>query len=36
VSVRTPDAFVAVVDPAGLYEATVGESYPGPDRDPRT
>ena len=35
VSVRSPDAFVAVFDPAATYEHAVGESYPGPDRDPR-
>jgi hypothetical protein len=35
VSVRTPEAFCAVFDPGPLYEATVGDSYPGPDRDPR-
>jgi predicted nucleic acid-binding protein len=35
VSVRRPAAFLAVVDPGALYEAVVGGSYPGPDRDPR-
>ncbi|PSQ14449.1 hypothetical protein BRC99_02940 [Halobacteriales archaeon QS_7_69_60] len=32
---RLGDAFVAVFDPAAAYEHAVGESYPGPDRDPR-
>jgi len=35
VSVRSPDAFVTVFDPAAVYETAVGEAYPGPDRDPR-
>jgi len=35
VSVRDPEAFAAVFDPASLYEAVVGGGYPGPDRDPR-
>ena len=35
VSVRSPDAFLAVFDPAAAYEHAVGESYPGPDHDPR-
>lgn len=35
ISVRSPAAFLAVFDAASLYEATVGEDYPGPDRDPR-
>ncbi|MFB6194510.1 MAG: PIN domain-containing protein [Halobaculum sp.] len=35
VSVRTPDAFAAVFDPARLYPEVVGGDYPGPDRDPR-
>ncbi|WP_159902770.1 DUF7384 family protein [Salinirussus salinus] len=35
VSVRTPAAFVALFDPAALYEAVEGGEYPGPDRDPR-
>ena len=35
VSVRTPQAFLAVFDPASLYETVVGGEYPGPDRDPR-
>ena len=35
ISVRSPDAFVAVFDPAAVYEHAVGESYPGPDHDPR-
>lgn len=35
VSIRTPDAFAGLFDPAALYEATQGDAYPGPDRDPR-
>jgi hypothetical protein len=35
VSVRTPDAFARLFDPAALYEAVEGGEYPGPDRDPR-
>jgi hypothetical protein len=35
VSVRQPDAFARLFDPASLYAATVGGDYPGPDRDPR-
>lgn len=35
VSVRSPDAFDRLFDPAAFYEATVGGEYPGPDRDPR-
>ena len=35
VSIRSPDAFVALFDPASLYEATHDDDYPGPDRDPR-
>jgi len=35
VSVRTPAAFSAVVDPAVLYETTFDGAYPGPDRNPR-
>lgn len=35
VSVRTPEAFVAVFDPEVAYETTFEASYPGPDRDPR-
>jgi len=34
-SVRPPAAFVSVFDPAALYEGFVGESYSGPDADPR-
>jgi hypothetical protein len=34
-SVREPAAFAALFDPAGLYEHAVGETYEGPDRDPR-
>ena len=36
VSVREPEAFAAVFDPATLYPDAVGGEYPGPDRDPRT
>ena len=35
VSVRSPEAFLAVVDPATIYELTFGGAYPGPDRKPR-
>lgn len=35
VSVRSPDAFDRLFDPATVYEATIGGEYPGPDRDPR-
>jgi predicted nucleic acid-binding protein len=35
VSVRSPDAFAAVFDPAAIYETAVGGDYAGPDRDPR-
>ncbi len=35
VSVRTPDAFLAVFDPEAAYEATFEKPYPGPDREPR-
>jgi len=34
-SVRTPSAFATVFDAEGLYLATRGDEYPGPDRDPR-
>lgn len=34
ISIRTPDAFVTTVEIADLYEANVGETYPGPDGDP--
>jgi predicted nucleic acid-binding protein len=34
-SIRPPDAFARLFDPAGLYELVVGGAYPGPDRDPR-
>jgi len=36
VSVREPEAFAVVFDPATLYPDAVGGEYPGPDRDPRT
>jgi predicted nucleic acid-binding protein len=35
VSVRSPEAFLAVVDPAALYELAFEGTYPGPDREPR-
>ncbi|WP_436345223.1 DUF7384 family protein [Natronorubrum sp. FCH18a] len=35
VSVRPPDAFARLFDPASLYAAVDGGEYPGPDRDPR-
>jgi predicted nucleic acid-binding protein len=35
VSVRSPDAFARVFDPAATYELVFDEAYPGPDRDPR-
>jgi predicted nucleic acid-binding protein len=35
VSVRSPEAFVSVVDPAAIYELAFEGDYPGPDRDPR-
>lgn len=35
-SVRSPTAFVAVFDPAPLYEASHDSTYPGPDTDPRS
>ena len=35
VSVRSPEAFLAVVDPATLYELAFEGPYPGPDRAPR-
>lgn len=35
VSIRPPDAFVSLFDPASLYEHVVGGAYPGPDHDPR-
>ena len=34
-SVRSPDAFLAVFDPGALYPEVEGGEYPGPDRDPR-
>lgn len=34
-SVRTPDAFVRVVDVEALYESVFDAAYPGPDADPR-
>lgn len=35
VSVRSPDAFLAVVDPAVLYELAFDGPYPGPDAESR-
>lgn len=35
-SVRAPDAFLATVDPATLYEVAVGGDYAGPDVDSRS
>ncbi|PCR91207.1 DUF7384 family protein [Natrinema ejinorense] len=35
VSIRPPDAFARLFDPASLYEVVEGGEYPGPDRDPR-
>jgi len=35
VSIRPPDAFARLFDPAPLYEATHDGAYPGPDCDPR-
>jgi hypothetical protein len=35
VSVRSPDAFDRLFDPAALYDTTGDGEYPGPDRDPR-
>lgn len=35
VSVRSPDAFATVFDPAAAYELLFEDEYPGPDRDPR-
>ncbi len=34
-SVRPPDAFGSLFDPAKLYPEIVGGEYPGPDQDPR-
>lgn len=33
ISIRSPDAFVAVFDPETAYEATFDAPYPGPDRE---
>ena len=35
VSVRSPEAFLSVVDPEPLYELAFDASYPGPDRPRR-
>lgn len=34
-SIRSPDAFLAVFDPEALYPEIRDGEYPGPDRDPR-
>lgn len=34
-SIRTPEAFVNLFDPASMYETVEGGDYPGPDTDPR-
>ena len=34
-SVKSPDAFARLFDPAALYPEVAGGEYPGPDRDPR-
>lgn len=34
-SIRAPDAFVSVFDPERLYPEVAGDTYPGPDVDPR-
>lgn len=34
-SVKHPEAFARLFDPASMYEVVVGGDYPGPDRDPR-
>lgn len=34
-SVKSPDAFARLFDPASLYAAVEGGEYPGPDREPR-
>ncbi|ELY84168.1 DUF7384 family protein [Natrinema altunense] len=35
VSIRPPDAFARLFDPASLYAVVADGEYPGPDRDPR-
>lgn len=35
VSVKPPDAFHRLFDPATLYDHRFDDPYPGPDRDPR-
>ncbi|RZH67213.1 DUF7384 family protein [Natrinema altunense] len=35
VSIRPPDAFARLFDPASLYTVVADGEYPGPDRDPR-
>jgi hypothetical protein len=34
-SVRSPDAFARLFNPASVYEAIHGGTYPGPDRESR-
>lgn len=34
-SVKHPEAFLRLFDPAAVYPVAVGGPYPGPDRDPR-
>ncbi|MCU4717754.1 DUF7384 family protein [Halapricum hydrolyticum] len=34
-SVRPPDAFARLFDPASLHGLVEGDTYPGPDSDPR-
>lgn len=34
-SVKHPAGFARLFDPESIYEEVTGESYPGPDRDPR-
>jgi predicted nucleic acid-binding protein len=35
VSIKTPDGFCRLFDPASLHAVVEGGTYPGPDRDPR-
>ena len=34
-SIKSPEAFTLLVEPAQLYETLFGDTYPGPDTDPR-
>lgn len=34
-SMKSPTAFLAIVDPADLYDTLYGDPYPGPDQHPR-